>query len=413
MRILHWVRVGNKLGGFERYTILLARECQRRGHELTVMHDVPNTVREYHESLEGAGARYMESGNSWEAPVRSTRTVAVLLREWRPSVVHAHFINPLMLPALRVLGKSLVYATFHSGIDRKITPRIRLVCKLHEVFAHRLFAVSERVRRDSILAGVNPVRIATLYLGLDLEGIRAASDQCSDPIPEGFGDPRLRRVISVAQFQPVKGMVTVTEAAISVLRRMPDVVWWLVGADGPDMPMAKALVRNAGLADRVLFLGQRNDVPALMKRSCLQVVGSRSEGLPLMIVEAAALGVPTVGPNIGGVDEAVLDGETGILVDRPTGERLAEAAERLLCDDATRELMSNRAAAFAREAFDANVHIGKLLDTYEHDADTTPNTRPIWRTIGFTTVARHRAATQQPDVDRLRRRGLNRSSQER
>ena len=275
-----------------------------------------------------------------------------------------------MLPPLRVFSRSLVYATFHSGIDREITPRIRLTRRLHQACTHRLLAVSERVRRDMISAGVDPSRISTLYLGLDIETIVAASDLCSAPVPEGYDDPHLRKVISVAQFQPVKGMVTVTEAAVRVLKRLPDVVWWLVGADGPDTPGAKTIVRDAGLTDRILFLGQRNDVPALMRRACLQVAGSRSEGLPLMVIEAAALGVPTIGPNIGGMDEAIVNGETGVLVGRPSPDGLAEAALRLLDDTTLRERMGRSAAQFAREAFDARVHIARLLDQYEKDADT-------------------------------------------
>lgn len=375
MRILYWTRTGNKLGSLERYYILLAQECQRRGHELILMHDVPNTVPEYHDLLRNAGAKYVESGNSWKAPLRALRAAARLVREWHPTIIHTHFINPLMLPALRVLSRGRMYTTFHSGIEGDIKLRTRLASRFRQACSHRLLAVSDRVRRDYIRAGISPSRISTLYLGLDLEGISAASDRCSAPVPEGYGDPRLRKVISVGQFQPVKGMVATTEAAAIVLRQLPDVVWWLVGADGPDTPKAKAVVRDAGLTDRILFLGQRNDVPSLMKQACLQVVGSRSEGLPLMIIEAAALGIPTVGPNIGGIDEAILNGETGVLVDEPSPGGLAEAALCLLNDNALRERMGRRAAQFVRETFDARVHITRLLDLHVKDAATSRGKR--------------------------------------
>ena len=370
MRILYWTRTGNKLGSLERYYILLAQECQRRGHGLVLLHDVPNTVPEYHQLLRDAGARYVESGNSWKAPLRALLTAARLIGEWRPSVIHTHFVNPLMLPALLVLSHGRIYTTFHSGIEHEIGFRTRLASRFRQACSHRLLAVSERVRRDYVRAGISPSRISTLYLGLDIEGISAASDKCSAPVPEGYGNPRLRKVISVGQFQPVKGMVTSARAAAIVLRQLPDVVWWMVGADGPDTPEAKAVVRDAGLTDRILFLGQRNDVPALMKQACLQVVASRSEGLPLMIIEAAALGIPTVGPNIGGIDEAILNGETGVLVDKPSPVGLAEAALHFLSDNALRERMGRRAVQFIRETFDARVHVARVLDLYKTDADT-------------------------------------------
>jgi glycosyltransferase involved in cell wall biosynthesis len=370
MRILYWNRTGNKLGSLERYYILLAQECQRRGHELALMHDVPNTVPEYHELLRKAGARYVESGNSWKAPARALLAAAGLIKEWHPSIIHTHFINPLMLPALRILSRGLVYTTFLSGLDDKIKLRTRLAWSLQQTCTHRLFADSERGRRDIIRAGVIPTRVSTQYLGLDLEATFGASRTCLPPAPTGYGDTSLRKVICVGRFFPVKGMITVAIAATEVLRRLGDVVWWLVGREGPDSPEAGSIVERAGLEDRILFLGQRNDVPALMKQACLQVVGSRSEGLPFMVIEAAALGVPTVAPNIGGIDEAILNGETGVLVDKPTPEGLAEAALRLLNDNALRERMGRRAAQFVRESFDARTHVTRMLDLYEEDANT-------------------------------------------
>jgi hypothetical protein len=89
-----------------------------------------------------------------------------------------------------------------------------------------------------------------------------------------------------------------------------------------------------------------------------------------MIIEAAALGVPTVGPNIGGIDEAIVNGETGVLVDKPSPDGLAEAALHLLGNDELRPRMGRRAQRFVRERFDARVHVARLLDMYESDVDT-------------------------------------------
>lgn len=70
-----------------------------------------------------------------------------------------------------------------------------------------------------------------------------------------------------------------------------------------------------------------------------------------------------------------MNGETGVLVERPSPEGLAEAALRLLDDTALRERMGRRAAQFVRETFDARVHVARLLDQYENDADMCPRKR--------------------------------------
>jgi glycosyltransferase involved in cell wall biosynthesis len=332
-----------------------------------LLFDVPNTVPEFHESLRNAGARYEESGNSWEAPTRALRAAARLAREWRPSIIHTHFINPLMLPALRIISRGRIYTTFHSGIEREIGLGTRVASQFRQTCSHRLLAVSERVRRDYVRAGVSPSRISTLYLGLDIEGLAVASNACLPPAPKGYDDTTLRKVITVGRFHPVKGMLYSVRAAVEVLLRFPDVLWWVVGKEGPDSPAAAQIIKQSGLESRLLLLGQRNDVPNLMKQAHLQVVGSRSEGLPLMVLEASALGVPTVAPNIGGMDEAVQNGVTGLLVQPASHEELARAAVRLLSNDAERRAMGAEAARLVRERFDARRQVHRLLDLFESD----------------------------------------------
>ena len=370
MRILYWIRSGDKLGSLERYTMLLARQCQQRRHELMVMHDIPNTVPAHREGLAAAGARYMIIGESWRRPLPVLHAVAHFVRAWKPDIVHAHFINPLALPMLRLVTNARLYWTFHSGIEGKITLRNRLAAKLRQATAHRLLADSERVRRDEIEAGVSPVRISTLYLGLDIDDLMESSMSAPLPLPPGYCDPATRKVITVGRFDPVKRVLCTANAAIQVLRRFPDVLWWFVGTDGTDKPELLRTVRQSGMEDRLIVLGKRDNVPALLKQAYLQVICSRSEGLPFTILEASALGVPTVAPNIGGIDEAILNGDTGVLVDKPSPDRLAEAASRFLSDNALRERMGRRAAQFVRETFDARIHIARLLDLYEKDADS-------------------------------------------
>jgi glycosyltransferase involved in cell wall biosynthesis len=104
-----------------------------------------------------------------------------------------------------------------------------------------------------------------------------------------------------------------------------------------------------------------------MKQACLQVVGSQSEGMPLMILEASAFGVPTVAPKIGGIDEAIRDGATGLLVPPGSHQELARAATRLLVDDTQRRAMGVEASKLARERFDARRQVSLQLDLYESD----------------------------------------------
>jgi glycosyltransferase involved in cell wall biosynthesis len=368
MRILYWIgRVGDKFGSLERYNVLLAEKCRWRGHQVVVMHDIPNTVPEYVQRLQAAGSRLLVIGHTYSDPWHALPSAIRFVREWKPDVVHVHFVNPLVLPLLKVLQVPVVYQTFHTGIDHAISNRTRLIVWMCQHCTRRILAVSDRVRRDEIRAGVHPDRIRTLYLGLSLRDFLGSSNSCSGPIPNGLNGSKGKIIITVGRFSPEKGMRYVTEAAVNVLKQCPDVVWWLVGRDGPDEESAKSLVRQSGLNERIFFLGQRNDVPWLMRHAYLQVVGSLFEGLPLMAVESSAFGVPTVGTQIGGLDEVVLDGITGLLVPRASSSALAEATLRLLNDPELRNRLGEAARARAQKVFDSERLIDELLDMYESD----------------------------------------------
>ena len=99
----------------------------------------------------------------------------------------------------------------------------------------------------------------------------------------------------------------------------------LVGG-GPEHAAVAAAVRRAGLDGVVALLGDRDDVPALLAAADVFVLASRSEGFPMSVLEAMAAGLPVVASAVGGVPEAVLDGETGLLV--PPGDAGAVAGAR-------------------------------------------------------------------------------------
>ena len=106
---------------------------------------------------------------------------------------------------------------------------------------------------------------------------------------------------------------------------------------------------------------------ALIYQSEFQVVGSLSEGFGLMVLDAAACGVPTIGTRIGGLDETILDGETGILVDVRSAEALAQAALRLLDHPDERARMGQAARQHVLTNFDSEKHIARLLELFAQD----------------------------------------------
>ncbi len=131
---------------------------------------------------------------------------------------------------------------------------------------------------------------------------------------------------------------------------------WFIG-DGPDRPRLEAQAAALGLGDRVRWLGVRADVPALLAQAHVFALVSRQEGFPLSILEGMRAGLPVVASEVGGVAEAVRDGDNGALVPRGDAAALARALDRLVADPGLRA----RQGAAARADFVRRFSLSQML----------------------------------------------------
>jgi glycosyltransferase involved in cell wall biosynthesis len=157
------------------------------------------------------------------------------------------------------------------------------------------------------------------------------------------------------------------QAFAAARRRHPAARLRIIGY-GPLMDACRSLVRTLDLADAVTFLGpQPPDVVRAEMRAArgfvqhsVQAASGDCEGLPVGILEAAASGLPVVATRHAGIPEAVLDGDTGILVDEKDVDAMALAMERILDDAGLAARMGRRGQAHVREHFSMERSIGQL-----------------------------------------------------
>jgi len=161
--------------------------------------------------------------------------------------------------------------------------------------------------------------------------------------------------------------------AFSQLRH-PNTVLLIAGV-GPLQAKAESLIQELGIGDRVRLLGLRSDIPELMNAADAYVMSSQWEGLPMVLLEAAATGLPIVSTRVGGTGEVVLDGKTGVLVDPQDSGALAAGMEYLMDIDGGQSLEMRQAA---RE---------HILENYSLDAIVT-----LWESI-----YRNLLAVKEPD----------------
>ncbi len=228
--------------------------------------------------------------------------------------------------------------------------------------------VSQAAAESVRAAGLAHPRLRTIPNGVAAP--RAPADRAA--VRRGLGLPSDTAVIlTVARFTPQKGHATLLAAWPDIAREALGATLLLVG-DGPTRPESEAAA--AGFA-AVRFLGNRDDVPDLMAAADLLVLPSRFEGLPLVVLEAMAAGLAVVATDTPGTAEAVIGGETGLLVPPDDAPALARAVAAALDDATARGRMAEAGRARWRQRFTAARMARDTLDLYDEAVGTRPHDR--------------------------------------
>jgi len=169
--------------------------------------------------------------------------------------------------------------------------------------------------------------------------------------------------IYVGGLVETKGMDELAAAAEPLLRKYPDFQLVCVG-DGPARDKMLALQDRLGRDGAVVLPGRvaPEDVPLFLQGSDFLVLPSHSEGMPQAILEAMNCGLPVVATRVGGVPEAVLEGETGLLVEAKNVEQLRKAMERMITDEPFRTSAGQKGLARARAVFDSERNAREFAD---------------------------------------------------
>ncbi len=295
---------------------------------------------------------------AWQVLARSPRGFERLLAGRRPSLIHAHFgIDGVhALPLARRLGVPLV-TTFH-GFDATLSTAALLTSPAwanYPLFRRRLaregalfLCVSSFIRDQVLAQGFPASRTRVHYTGVD----------CAATRPRDPGE-ETATILHVARLVAMKGTATLLHAFAALAQHDAAASLVVIG-DGELRRPLHALAAALGLAGRVRFLGARPhaEVMAWMRQAAMLVLPSvrtrtgRVEGLGMVLLEAAASGVPVIGSRVGGIPEGVLDGETGFLVPPRDAAALCARMQTLLADPELRRRMGAQARRFVERRFD-------------------------------------------------------------
>ena len=299
------------------------------------------------DAVRQAGARYL--------PLRHVRRAVSprdllglvelvrLMRRERPVVVHANSSKAGVLGRLAAtMARTPVRVfTAHGWAFGAASGRSRAlylwVDRLMRPLTTVVVCVSESERAAGLAARTcSARRTVVIHNAVEVDEATVAS-------PEG-GPPL--QLVSVGRIAPPKDFSTLVRAVGRLERRS---VRLAVLGDGPGRAALDAAIQKLGLAGSVELVGEVRDVPARLAQAHIFVLSSRSEGLPISVLEAMAAGLPVVAADVGGIKEVVEDGVTGYLFEPGDVAALAQRLAALSADSALRAALGaagrERAAA--------------------------------------------------------------------
>ena len=298
--------------------------------------------------------------------VDETRTSALgivaflieLLREQRIDLVHTHRYKDTVLGciAARIAGVPYAVRTIH-GLREPMTGWARIRFAVYEALenavmrrvANRMIAVSNQIAGVLRDTGYPDARVTRIHNGVDLRLLRSLRHPAD--VRRDLGIPQGAVLIgTVGRLTPVKGHASFLRAARMVLQQQPAATFLIVG-DGPLRGRLQAMAVDLGIDDKCLFLGHRADVHDLVSAMDVFVLPSLSEGIPMAILEAMALGKPIVATAVGGVPEVVSHRETGLLVPAGDEQALANACTALAFEPGLAERLGVRARRSVEKTF--------------------------------------------------------------
>lgn len=344
----------------------LAAQLARRGHEIHVISaEPPFRLHQFEERIRFHQVDAPSYPLFRESPflLALASKIVEVHRISGLDVLHVHYAVPHATAAYLARemigpGGPRVITTLH-GTDITIVgadPSYAEIVAFSVNRSDAVTAVSESLRRDalSLLPIHQPVHVIPNFL----DGRRWHR------IERGRLAERLHRtgervLIHMSNFRAVKRPQDVIAIFARVLQEVPCRLI-LVG-DGPELAGALALAQRLGVRDRILVLGNQEQVVPVLSAADVMLLPSQQESFGLAALEAMACGVPVVASRTGGLPEVIIDGETGFLCPVGDVEAMAERVLQLLTDDALYRQLQYAGAARVRQHFCAS----RVVPQYE------------------------------------------------
>ncbi|MED4955250.1 glycosyltransferase [Paenibacillus macerans] len=382
------------VGGVDVYVRLLKKELERKGHQVDVLAHHPDMAHYYlvdgnkkinkwkiknlvYDQVIRFYQKYLAHVDPWvryrDVERYCYELAAALFDLDQYDIIHTQdIISTRALSRVKPSRTALV-ATIHGLLAKEhmiagdIESKDSLAWKYVAdeeyygcVSANAAILPTEWLRREMVRFSVPPDIFSVIPYGMDFAEFEQRSQA---PLTEPLPQAAEFTISCPARLVPVKGHRTLI-GALSRISSDPRWHCWLLG-DGVLRADVERWISEAGLTDRVTLLGDRRDVPAILRQSDCMVLPSLQDNLPFSIMEAQLSGTPIVASNAGGIPEMIRHEETGLLFETGNDRELAQQLTRLMEDQPLRRSLAKRAKEWANRQWSPDTLLERTLAVYD------------------------------------------------
>ncbi len=306
---------------------------------------------------------HLELVEHFTGDVSTSVRLAAMIRQYRPSLIvtHEYKSNLYGHLASRITGvPHLVH--YHGATAEDV--KVRLYNAIDRWVLRRaqgVITVSNETKRRLVAAGVDEAKVHVV--------INAVSESAFEPVPfvSKESEPSEPFAICAGRLSYEKGVDILIEA-LAQLKEEGTRLNMLIYGEGPEEERLRALIDRHGLADSVKLVGFQKDLRGPFGAAAFLVIPSRSEGFPLVLLEAWAQGAPVVATPVGGLPDLIADNENGVLATKAEPKAVAEAIHRALRMPDFRSRCGAAGKQLVQEKYNFDIQVARLEDIYERYA---------------------------------------------
>jgi glycosyltransferase involved in cell wall biosynthesis len=360
MRIL-FLSTSMGMGGADSQLLSAAHGMRSRGHEVRIVSLTRLGPMGLEAQRAGIPTESLDMRRGVPDPRGLVRLVR-LVRAWRPDVLHSHMVHAnLMARVLRLITPvPVMVSTIHNIYEGG---RLRMAAyRLTNPLVDHVTIVSQAAADRFVRERIVPKSLLTVIPnGVDTEQFRRIPREVGHSVRQSLGLEREFVWLAVGRFEIAKDYPNMLRGFARVRERFPHAILLLVGR-GSLQSETERLAQSLDLGSGVRFLGVRDDVVQVMSAADGYVMSSAWEGMPMVLLEAAAAGLPIVATRVGGNHEVVRDGESGFVVPPRDHEALGRAMLQLMeLSETERRSMGDR----GREVIRAHYGLNRVVERWE------------------------------------------------